>query len=183
MCRAANVEVIHVRALYSDSNKKGLPGGDWGSWLQQFRALNPGKPTDITPSGEAFAQEQDGEKVFLKPEWDAFNGTELHEYLQSKKIKRLLVGGLITSVCVQHTAHGAFARGYQVQLVEDCCGDRSVERHHQAIALYGNYMYGLTDSASLAAEFTRKMRSRRRRRKRKRRNSSSKTGKPRSVQA
>jgi transcription initiation factor TFIIIB Brf1 subunit/transcription initiation factor TFIIB len=29
----------------------------------------------------------------------AFNGTEMHEYLQSKNIKRLLVGGLITSVC------------------------------------------------------------------------------------
>ena len=53
---------------------------------------------------------------------------------------------------MQHTAHGLFARGYIVELVHDCCGDRSIERHEQAIALYGNYMYRVTDTKVLKDE-------------------------------
>ena len=50
---------------------------------------------------------------------------------------------------VENTAYGAFVRGYQVVLVEDCCGDRSLERHQQAISLYGNYIYRVVDTAVL----------------------------------
>jgi hypothetical protein len=62
------------------------------------------------------------------------------------------VCGLITSVCVQHTCCGAFSRGYEVELVHDCTGDRTIERHEQAMALYGGYMYGVTDTRVLKEE-------------------------------
>ena len=73
--------------------------------LPNFRELNPGKPSviDGNKSVEPFAREREGEKVFLKPTWDAFNGTGLHEHLCQQNVGRILVAGLITSVCVQHT--------------------------------------------------------------------------------
>ena len=82
----------------------------------------------------------------MKPTFDGFLGTDLHEYLQSRGIKRLLLAGLLTSVCVQATACSAFVRGYRLELVEDCCGDRSMERHQAALLLYGNYMYKVVSS-------------------------------------
>ena len=39
------------------------------------------------------------------------------------------------------TAHGAFSRGYDVSVVEDCSGDRSVERHETCLDTYGGYMF------------------------------------------
>ena len=49
--------------------------------------------------------------------------------------------GLVTSACVLMTAHGAFSRGYDVSVVEDCSGDRSVERHETCLDTYGGYMF------------------------------------------
>ena len=62
----------------------------------------------------------------------------------------MLVCGLITSVCVQHSAFGVFEAGYRTLLVEDACGDRGKARHDAALALYGGYMYELISSKELA---------------------------------
>ena len=156
-CRASGTEVIHIRARYDDDCATGLPGGhDWAKWRDSFRALSPEKACTIdgTTSVEPFAAEQPGERLFLKPEWDAFNGTLLAEYLAQQQVTKVLVAGLVTSACVQHTAHGAFARGYEVELVQDCCGDRTVEQHQGALRLYGGYMYRVTDSRALAAQLS-----------------------------
>ena len=70
-CRASGVEVVHIRAHYNDSNKIGLPGGDWGSWLKNFRQLNPEKASivDGTTVVEPFAKEEGNERLFMKPTW------------------------------------------------------------------------------------------------------------------
>ena len=152
--RSPNVEVIHIRALYTESNCE-LSGTNWSKWMDRFRELHPDKPIEIdgTTRVETFAKEIEGERVFLKPTFDAFNGTDLQKYLEEKHIERVMVAGLITSVCCQATACSAFLRGYKVDLIEDCCGDRSVERHEAAIMLYGNYMYRVLHTSDLINEF------------------------------
>jgi hypothetical protein len=52
-----------------------------------------------------------------------------------------VICGLITSVCVQATALGAFSAGFRVAVAHDACGDRSRARHEAALLLYGDYMY------------------------------------------
>ena len=129
--------------------------------MEQFENLNPEKASvvDGANSAEPWAKEEAGEHMVLKPTWDAFFGTDLHDYLQERRIEHCLCAGLITSVCVQHTAHGAFSRGYAVSIVPDCCGDRSVDRHRAALELYGNYMYHLIWSTDIT-EFLGEERSR-----------------------
>ena len=142
-CRqVSNIEVIHVRALYSKAINE-VRNKDFSKWIDNFEELNPDKPAEIdgTEKVEPFAKEVDGEKLYLKPTFDAFFGTDLDQYLKAKNIQRILVAGLITSVCVQATACSAFVRGYKVSLIEDCCGDRSIQRHQASLMLYGNYMY------------------------------------------
>ena len=143
VCRQLpNIDVVHIRALYSKSNNN-INKEDWSKWIETFEELNPEKQTQIdgTINVESFAKEIGDEKLFLKPTFDAFLGTDLEKYLKEKNIQRVLIAGLITSVCVQATACSAFLRGYKVELIEDCCGDRSLERHKAAVMLYGNYMY------------------------------------------
>jgi hypothetical protein len=64
-----------------------------------------------------------------------------------------LVCGLITSVCVQHSAFGIFEAGFRTILVTDACADRGKPRHDAALALYGDYMYELQTVASVEQEF------------------------------
>ncbi len=60
-----------------------------------------------------------GEPVVAKEHGDAFEGTELERVLAGFGAGRLVVCGAQTDACVRSTIHGAFARGYDVTLVED----------------------------------------------------------------
>jgi nicotinamidase-related amidase len=149
VCRNCKIEIVHVRALYSKENNS--------KWMSEFMRLNPekGNPEiDGTYEVEEFAKEIDNEMLILKSCYDGFSDTSLHAHLQKKNITRVLCAGLITSACVQHTAHGAFSRGYRVDLIEDCCADRNMERHKAALLLYGNYMYTVMNVKKLAEEFS-----------------------------
>ena len=139
-CRAKGFHVVHIRAKYDTSPEA---KSEYTGWHQEFRRLNPGKPLNLTGEPTIWAKElEDGsEPVFIKPTFNGFLGTGLHEYLQKKGIKRLILAGLITSVCVQMTANEAFMRGYEVCVVSEACADRSLERHEAAKLLYSGYIW------------------------------------------
>ena len=154
-CRKSNnVEVIHIRALYSKANNA-INGENWGKWLEIFQELNPEKKIEIdgTTGVEPFAKEEEGEKVFLKPTFDGFLGTGLHEYLQERQIQKLLIAGLLTSICVLCTANAAFVRGYRVEVIEDCCGDRAIDRHIYSLKNHGNYIYKTVNTTDVIKRF------------------------------
>lgn len=71
------------------------------------------------------------------------------QWLRGAGIDTVLVCGLITSVCVQHSAFSIFEAGFRTLLVTDACGDRGRARHDAALALYGNYMYELVTADDL----------------------------------
>ena len=115
VCRQLpNIDVVHIRALYSKSNSN-INKEDWSKWIETFEELNPEKQTQIdgTINVESFAKEIGDEKLFLKPTFDAFLGTDLEKYLKEKNIQRVLIAGLITSVCVQATACSAFLEPFR----------------------------------------------------------------------
>lgn len=144
VCRAAGVPVVHVRARYDSQ-------GPWSLWHRSFRELHPDKPL-VVGGVEPWAQAVGDEVVVWKPTFDGFTGTALDDHLRARGVRRVLVAGLLTSVCVHHTAHGAFSRGYEVELVQDCAADRSLARHAHALALYGGYVYRLTDVGRVREE-------------------------------
>ncbi len=57
--------------------------------------------------------------------YSAFEGTDLAERLRAAGIERLLIGGLVTNVCVQATAADALQAGFDVVVVTDAC--RAIE--------------------------------------------------------
>lgn len=137
-CRTKGFHIIHIRAKYDTSPEA---RSEYTGWHQEFRRLNPGKPLDLTGVPATGAEELEDEPVFIKATFNGFLGTGLHEYLQKKGIEKLILAGLITSVCVQMTANEAFMRGYEVSVVSEACADRSMERHEAAKLLYGGYIW------------------------------------------
>lgn len=47
--------------------------------------------------------------------------------------KKLVMGGIVTSVCLTYPAVEALAEGYEVMFIEDAVGDRSKEEHDMAV--------------------------------------------------
>lgn len=145
-CRSEGCKLIWVRADYAY---------DRSPWLQQFARLHQGRiPPVVKPSSkwEEFAEPVDGELVINKSSWSSTSDTGLLDILQQDGIDTVLVCGLITSVCVQHSAFGVFEAGYRTMLVTDACADRGKARHEAALALYGGYMYELRTVDSVRTE-------------------------------
>ena len=103
---------------------------------------------------EEFATPEEDEVIIAKKSWNSASDTALMDVLKEAQIENVLVCGLITSVCVQHSAFSVFEAGYRTLLVEDSCGDRGMARHEAALALYGNYMYEISSSKELEDETT-----------------------------
>ncbi|CAJ1934354.1 unnamed protein product [Cylindrotheca closterium] len=145
-CRSQGMKCIWVRADYSY---------DRSPWLQQFTRLHQGRiPPVVRPSSkwEGFATPEKDELVVTKTSWSSTTDTCLLDILRNAGIDTVLVSGLITSVCVQHSAFGVFEAGYRTILVTDACADRGKERHEAALALYGDYMYELRTVRSVQRE-------------------------------
>jgi nicotinamidase/pyrazinamidase len=53
--------------------------------------------------------------------YSAFQATDLAERLRAAGIERLLIGGLVTNVCVRLTALDALEEGFDVIVVTDAC--------------------------------------------------------------
>jgi nicotinamidase-related amidase len=67
-----------------------------------------------------------GEVIFQKSYPNSFRGTPLLEHLREQKIDTLVVGGMMTHMCVDATARAAFDYGLAVTLVHDACASRAL---------------------------------------------------------
>ena len=61
----------------------------------------------------------EGEVVVQKTTPDSFHKTNLHQELESRGIKKLIIAGLQTEYCVDTTCRRAFTLDYEVILVSD----------------------------------------------------------------
>ena len=74
---------------------------------------------DVTP--------REGEAVVMKDEVNAFLGTDLQQRLQAAGIRRVVVCGMQTHMCVEAATRAAGDLGYEVLLVGDACATRDLK--------------------------------------------------------
>lgn len=67
------------------------------------------------------------DKVIVKYYPNSFHETELDSYLKEKGIKKLIVCGMMTHMCVDTTVRAAMDYGYEVELVADGCATMDLE--------------------------------------------------------
>jgi len=61
-----------------------------------------------------------GDLRVFKRKYSAFQGTDLDMLLRELKIDTLILTGVVTDICIQHTAADAFFRGYRIIVPQDC---------------------------------------------------------------
>jgi nicotinamidase-related amidase len=85
-----------------------------------------------------------------KRSYSCFYGTGLDALLRDLEVKTLILTGLVTNICIQHTAADAFFRGYRILVPRDCVSSLSDEAQESSLKIMKE-IYGaeITDSCSI----------------------------------
>ena len=130
-----------LRVIYTTVASE-LPDG--GDLMPIFQARNAASrdavgEAAIPPRADAWArivaalEPRPGELVVNKTTYGTFNSTGLDHTLRSLGITSLVVGGVVTNVCVETTARDAADRGYDVVVLDDGCAAFSPEIHEATL--------------------------------------------------
>ncbi len=88
----------------------------------------------------------DDEEVIDKHFPNAFRGTRLLEALREADVKRLLICGAMSHLCIDATTRAAFDLGFPCTVAEDACATRDLEFNGRALAaadVHGAFMAAL----------------------------------------
>jgi nicotinamidase-related amidase len=77
---------------------------------------------------------QNDEKIITKHFPNSFRETELLQYLQSKSIKKLVIAGMMTDVCVVSTTRAAFDFGFTTTIIGDATATRDRELNGEVVS-------------------------------------------------
>ncbi|MDY6770389.1 MAG: isochorismatase family cysteine hydrolase [Candidatus Nanohaloarchaea archaeon] len=136
-CRDAGVEVVYTkdtheeefRTKYYDEFER------WGEHCVRGTA-----DTEIVEE-LAPVEPRVEDQIIEKGTYDAFHETNLHQYLQFKGIETVLVVGVLTNVCVLHTAASAALHDYRSIIVRD--GTEAIEQEDKEYALeHADWLFG-----------------------------------------
>jgi nicotinamidase-related amidase len=75
-----------------------------------------------------------GETVFVKEYVSCFRETPLLEYLQEKKVERLVIVGMMTHMCVEAATRSADDLGFETILIGDACATRDLKYGEEIVA-------------------------------------------------
>jgi len=71
-----------------------------------------------------------GGQVMEKHQYDAFHGTDLESQISGDTV---VIAGVMTHICCDSTARGAFMRGYLPLLCVDCTATYTLELHKSSV--------------------------------------------------
>jgi nicotinamidase-related amidase len=123
--RAANI-VPNIKALLDHARKRKIP------IIYATDAHMPGVDPEFDVWGKHAEAGSWGAEIVdeLKPKkgdfrvnkrkYSAFQGTDLDQMLRELKVDTLILTGVVTDICIQHTAADAFFHGYRIIVPKDC---------------------------------------------------------------
>lgn len=124
--RSADVPVIYA----SDSH----PEGDHQFSIWGPHARKGSEASEVIPELEP----QEGDYRLEKEKYTAFYETDLDELLEEFGIDRVILTGVLTHICIQHTAADAFYRNYEIVVPRGCVEDLSDEENERALDFMEN---------------------------------------------
>lgn len=68
-----------------------------------------------------------------KENYSAFYNTELESVLQDLGVEKVVLTGVLTHICIQHTSADAFYRGYDIVVPRGCVEDLSDEENEASL--------------------------------------------------
>jgi nicotinamidase-related amidase len=138
--RAAGLTVVHTREGH-EPDLSDLPPAKLRRGNPSLRIGDAGPKGRILIRGEYGHDIVDqlaplpGELVIDKPGKGSFYATSLHDQLQARGIRSLVVTGVTTEVCVHTTVREANDRGYECLVLSDCVGSYFPEFQRVGLAM------------------------------------------------
>lgn len=131
----------HMRVIYTTVASELANGADLMPVMKQRNAMAQERQQEafIPARTDAWArivpilEPQDNELVINKTTYGTFTSTGLDHTLRNLGITTLVIGGVVTNVCVETTARDASDLGYGVILVDDACAAHSPEIHEASL--------------------------------------------------
>lgn len=91
---------------------------------------------------------KESETVIYKNAVNPFHATNLDHILRNQQIKSVYLAGVSTEVAIQSCTRDAHDRGYQVNVIADCCASGNLDNHNASIAMLG-YMAKILSSTDI----------------------------------
>ena len=73
------------------------------------------------------------EKVISKNYANAFRDTDLLDFLKKNKIKRLVIGGMMTHMCVEAATRAGHDYGFECVVIQDACTTRDLRFNNKVV--------------------------------------------------
>ena len=143
VARRSGIEVIHtvMANLTADGRDRSL------DYKRCGMGFPPGsRATQVIPE----LAPGPNELVLPKSSSSPFSSTTLDYLLRNIGIRTLVVIGLLTDQCIDHTVKDAADRGYRVVCLTDACQAETAERHAAALACFQGYATLVSVDAFLA---------------------------------
>nr|WP_245947185.1 isochorismatase family cysteine hydrolase [Bacillus taeanensis] len=83
---------------------------------------------------------EDDDYFVIKPKHSGFFSTTLETLLSHLKVKRLILTGIQTDICVLFTANDAYMRDYLLYVPSDCSAAENDKDHHYAFKKMKNLL-------------------------------------------
>ncbi|MDS9471532.1 cysteine hydrolase family protein [Sporosarcina pasteurii] len=138
-CRQKGIPVIYTRHL---NRGDGIALGNREPVNEKGEPLYYHTGTDAIEIMDEIKPEP-GDIIVDKYRYSCFHESSLDLMLKSLGIKHLIIGGVLTDVCVISTAMDAYYRDYQINLVKDICGTTTEGAHMAAILMMANWVYDI----------------------------------------
>ena len=87
------------------------------------------------PLADFYQEHKTDQSVFWldKRHYSAFSGTDLDIRLRERHVDTLVLTGVLTDICVLHTAIDAYNLGYQIEVIESAVASLNQENHQFAL--------------------------------------------------
>lgn len=134
--------LIDIQEFYFDTTRAPLEGRyeasmRAGEVLEHFRETGQ-EVVHIMHKGGGDIHELvaplSGEKVIVKEHVSCFRETPLLGYLQDKQVKRLVIVGMMTHMCVEAATRAAADLGFKTMLIHDACATRDLKFGDEVIS-------------------------------------------------
>lgn len=89
---------------------------------------------------EKYEEIKDAQNVFFigKRRYSAFAGTNLEQLLNERNVGTVVLTGLVTDICIMHTAVDAYNEGYKIVIPSACVASFNPDGHKVALDHFKN---------------------------------------------
>jgi nicotinamidase-related amidase len=139
LARDASEVAPRILALRGRAHAAGVPviyvNDNFGRWRSDFRATVEGcsEPSQPGSAVSRLLTPEEGDYFVLKPRHSGFYCTALELLLEQLGVKKVILVGFATNICVLFTASDAHMRGYEVIVPSDCTASNTPELTQQAL--------------------------------------------------